>query len=66
MIDARGLSCPEPVVLAKRASDAGEKTIEVLTDTHVSRDNVARFLEAAGYAVSVAEDGDEYRITARK
>ncbi|WP_099950311.1 sulfurtransferase TusA family protein [Ezakiella peruensis] len=65
-IDARGLSCPEPVVLAKEAADAGEKQIEVLVDTEVCKENVSRFLTNAGYTVTVKEVADEATITASK
>ncbi|WP_296257268.1 sulfurtransferase TusA family protein [uncultured Ezakiella sp.] len=65
-IDARGLSCPEPVVLAKEAADAGEKQIEVLVDTEVCKENVSRFLRDAGYTVTVKEVADEATITAKK
>ena len=65
-IDARGLSCPEPVVLAKEAADAGEKQIEVLVDTEVCKENVSRFLTNAGYTVTVKGVADEATITASK
>ena len=65
-IDARGLSCPEPVVLAKEAADAGEKQLEVLVDTEVCKENVSRFLTNAGYTVTVKEVADEATITASK
>lgn len=65
-IDARGLSCPEPVVLAKEAADTGEKQIEVLVDTEVCKENVSRFLTNAGYTVTVKEVADEATITASK
>lgn len=65
-IDARGLSCPEPVVLAKEAADAGKKQIEVLVDTEVCKENVSRFLTNAGYTVTVKEVADEATITASK
>jgi tRNA 2-thiouridine synthesizing protein A len=55
-IDARGLSCPQPVVLAKEAIDKiGKGTIEILVDTVVSRENVSRLARSAGYRVSVEE-----------
>ncbi|MGI6344617.1 MAG: sulfurtransferase TusA family protein [Bacillota bacterium] len=46
VVDARGRSCPEPVVMTKRALDAmvgGELT--VLVDVSVARDNVCRFIQ---------------------
>ena len=43
LVDARGLSCPQPVLETKAALDsAGEGTVEVLVDTVTSRENVLR------------------------
>ena len=43
LVDARGLSCPQPVLETKAALDsAGGGTIEVLVDTVTSRENVLR------------------------
>lgn len=60
MIDARGLSCPEPVLLVKQAlkeDAAGAFTVAVNSAT--ARDNVTALLEGAGRAVAAAasEDG---------
>ena len=42
-VDARGLSCPQPVLETKAALDsAKEGTVEVLVDTVTSRENVLR------------------------
>lgn len=65
-VDTRGLSCPEPVVLTKVEVDKNEKELEVLTDTEVSKENVTRFLENAGYKVTVKENNEEATITAKK
>lgn len=59
-VDARGLSCPEPVLLAKRAIEGLESgTIEVLVDTVTSRENVTRLAKHLGCEVETrpAEDG---------
>ena len=32
-VDARGLSCPQPVILARKAVQAGEFPIAVLVET---------------------------------
>jgi tRNA 2-thiouridine synthesizing protein A len=61
-VDARGLSCPQPVILARRAIQAGEFPIEVLVETVTSRENVRRAAEKLGCAVSVHEIGDEFKL----
>jgi tRNA 2-thiouridine synthesizing protein A len=55
-IDARGLSCPQPVMLAQKAilaASAGD-VIEVLVDNVVARENVTRFAASRGCQVKTA------------
>ena len=63
VVDARGLSCPQPVIEVKKAIKAGQFPIEVLVETVASRENVRRMSEKAGLAVQVEEIGDEFRLT---
>jgi TusA-related sulfurtransferase len=65
-VDARGLSCPQPVILARKAIDAGQFPIEVLVESVTSRENVRRMAEKAGCTVTVAEMGDEFKLTLSK
>lgn len=54
MIDARGLSCPMPVVLVQKAVQADSPaTLEVLLDNPCSVENVTRFAANSGYTVEV-------------
>lgn len=68
MIDARGLSCPMPVVMVQKAVQADSPaTLEVLLDNRCSVENVTRFAANSGYTVAVAPaDDDEYRLTLTK
>jgi len=65
-VDARGLSCPQPVILARKAIDAGQFLIEVLVESVTFRENVRRMAEKAGCTVAVAEMGDEFKLTLSK
>jgi tRNA 2-thiouridine synthesizing protein A len=65
-VDARGLSCPQPVILARKAIQAGEFPIEVLVETVTSRENVRRAAEKLGCQVAVEEMGDEFKLTISK
>ena len=65
-VDARGLSCPQPVILARKAIQEGSFPIEVLVDTVTSRENVRRMAEKAGCQVLVEETGDEFKLTIAK
>ena len=52
IIDARNLSCPQPVVLTKKALDeTGEVT--TIVDNEAARDNVVRLGESHGCQVAV-------------
>lgn len=68
MIDARGLSCPMPVVLVQKAVQADSPaTLEVLLDNPCSVENVTRFAANSGYTVEVAPAADdEFRLTLTK
>ena len=65
-IDARGLSCPEPVILASQAMKSGENAYEIKVDNRVSRENVTRYAEHQGYTVSVTEADGEFTLSIRK
>lgn len=57
-IDARGKSCPQPVIMTKARVEAGDEVIEVVLDNAISASNVQRFLEKNGYAPQLSdEDG---------
>ena len=65
-VDARGLSCPEPVIMISQAMKSGEKEYEITVDNRVSRENVTRYAEHQGYSVSVTEQDGEYTLSLRK
>ncbi|HBV67325.1 MAG TPA: sulfurtransferase-like selenium metabolism protein YedF [Clostridiales bacterium] len=58
-IDARGKTCPQPVMMTKQAADAGEKELAVIVDNDTARENVSKFGNKLGYNVNVEnkEDG---------
>ncbi|MBC7354896.1 MAG: sulfurtransferase TusA family protein [Desulfomicrobiaceae bacterium] len=67
-VDARGLSCPQPVLLVLQAiGEAGSGVIEVLVDTEASCENVTRAAEGRSWSVAVTElPGGEFRLELRK
>ena len=65
-VDARGLSCPQPVILAQKAIQADKFPIEVLVETVTSRENVRRMAEKQGCQVDVEDLGDEFKLTLTK
>ena len=65
-VDARGLSCPQPVVLVDRAIAEGSTHIEVLVDNEVSCENVQRISNKRGFKTKVCHEGSDIIITATK
>ena len=65
-LDARGLSCPEPVVMMRQAMQSGEDQYQMLVDAPAARENVTRFAEHQGYRVSVAENDGEWTLDVKK
>ena len=67
-VDARGLSCPQPVLMTMdemNRQKQGEIVIQVDTDT--SKENVSRAATSQGWQVKdVQEEGEGYRITISK
>ncbi len=58
IIDARGLDCPQPVVLTNNAFDESDE-VTTIVDNEVARENVSRLAKSKGFAVTVQEqDGD--------
>jgi selenium metabolism protein YedF len=55
-LDARGLACPQPVVLTKQALQGGNGPLRVLVDNPAARDNVTRFARSQGCEVALREE----------
>lgn len=64
IVDARGLSCPQPVLMTLTEIKKTEKgEIEVLVDTDTSKENVSRAAESQGWRIdALVNEGDGYRI----
>lgn len=68
IVDARGFSCPQPVLMTlDEINKVNKGQIEVLVDTDTSRENVSRAATSKGWQVKdVKQEGDGYRITITK
>lgn len=63
IIDARGLSCPEPVLLTEQAlKKHGNTPFCVEVNSASARDNVVKLLSGKGRAVRTEETGGAWRI----
>lgn len=65
-LDARGLSCPEPVILIRQAMQSGADAYEMIVDNHAARENVTRYAEHQGYTVTARQEGGDITLTMRK
>jgi tRNA 2-thiouridine synthesizing protein A len=67
-VDARGLSCPEPVLRTRQALAAlsAGADLEVLVETVTSRENVLRTARSLGCEVKVEDAEDGFRLVIHK
>lgn len=65
-VDARGMSCPQPVLMAKKALEANKNGFEIMVDNNVAKENVSRFITHAGLKANVEEVEDYFIIKAAK
>ena len=67
MIDARGLSCPMPVLMVQReVKKNNPEALEVLVDNMTAVGNITRFAASQHYAVKADEIDGEYKMTLTK
>ncbi|HOO40384.1 MAG TPA: sulfurtransferase TusA family protein [Syntrophales bacterium] len=68
VVDARGLSCPQPVMMTLNRIEAlGKGVIEVLVDTDTSMENVARLAKNKGWSVKeIQDEGTGYKLVLEK
>ena len=65
VVDARGLSCPEPVLMTRNALKAyGRAAFSVEVSSASARDNVEKLLKAEGRTVRVETTGEGWRLEA--
>mgnify|MGYP001216067416 CR=1 FL=1 len=64
-IDARGLSCPQPVLMTLKEMDSmGKGEIVVLVDSDTAKENVARVSATKGWEVKqIDSKGKEFFLT---
>lgn len=65
-VDARGCSCPEPVIKTKKAMKEKHDEIIVLVDNKTALENVKRFATKNKHAVDIKEIENYYQLTIRE
>ncbi len=66
IVDARGLACPQPVLLTKKEADLGEFKITVIVDNDTARQNVTKFGTKLQYNINTEDKDDGIYITLSK
>ncbi len=68
IVDARGLSCPQPLILAQKALKKAQKgTVQVLVDSNTALENISRLAKSTGWATTTEKQPDNNtRIVLRK
>ena len=64
-VDARGLACPQPVILTRAALGESDAVLTIV-DNETTRQNVSRMAEKAGYAVQAEPRSDGIYLSIRK
>ncbi|MBN1905021.1 MAG: sulfurtransferase TusA family protein [Deltaproteobacteria bacterium] len=60
-IDARGLSCPQPVLMTlENIKKQNKGELEILVDSETSKENVSRAAISKGWQVNEVREEDEY------
>ncbi|MBM4272025.1 MAG: SirA family protein [Deltaproteobacteria bacterium] len=65
-VDARGLSCPQPVILASRAIAEGYDSFTVIVDNEVARENILRLTKNKGLKAEIRKEGNDTVILVEK
>ena len=66
-VDARGLSCPQPVIMTRKAvKDLDRGEVTVLVDTMTQVQNVSRSAQKLGWDVSFEEKNETFELLLKK
>ena len=67
-IDARGLSCPEPLLMLKNGLNKNKEyeEVELVLSCQNALENCTRYAEGQGYKVTLEKDGEDYKLLMKK
>ena len=61
-IDAKGKSCPMPVIMAKKEIDAGVKFFEIEVDNKIAVENLKKLANSQGFTTTIKEDNGTFKV----
>ena len=62
ILDCRGMACPQPVIVTKKALEKAPAELTVLVDNLAAKENVAKFAATNGYGVSIENVDGFYHL----
>ena len=66
-IDALGLLCPRPVILAKKLiKEENPKEFAVLVDNEIATENLSKMADQLGYDTDVDKEDNVYKVKFKK
>ena len=65
-VDARGLSCPQPVFLTLKALEEGNFPVIVTVDNPTAKANIRRMAQGKKYKVNIEEKDENIVLTISK
>ncbi len=67
VVDARGLACPQPVILTRQALERSQQDrITAVVDNETARDNIVKMARSLSCGVEVDQRGDDFYIAITK
>jgi len=65
IVDARTLTCPQPVILTKKALEEADEVITIV-DNEAAKENVTRLAKSEGHEVTVEQKDDGIYLSLRR
>jgi TusA-related sulfurtransferase len=66
IIDARGMSCPQPVLMTKNALKKNPDLVQILVDNETAKGNIERYLSHEGFSVEFLNQDEDILIKGTK
>lgn len=62
VINAKGVNCPMPVIMANKEIEVGGKFFTVEVDNKIAVENLKKFANSQGYKVKVEEENGDFKV----
>ncbi len=61
ILDARGLACPEPVIMVQQAAKKSND-FEIVVDNNIAVQNITRFCNNKGFSIDKKEENGDFKL----